>query len=64
MYTYTSLGGALRGLAAAGPHELFRGVLATSLRDAPYAGLFVVCYEGIKNHVGASLSSLLSSLCR
>lgn len=28
--------------------ELFRGFLATSLRDAPYAGLFVVFYEGIK----------------
>ena len=31
-----------------GPSELFRGFLASSLRDAPYAGLFVVFYEAIK----------------
>ena len=31
-----------------GPSELFRGFLASSLRDAPYAGLFVVFYEAVK----------------
>ena len=37
-----------------GPSELFRGFLASSLRDAPYAGLFLVFYEGIK-HDAASI---------
>lgn len=31
-----------------GPSELMRGFVASSLRDAPYAGLFVVVYEGLK----------------
>jgi len=31
-----------------GPSELMRGFVASSLRDAPYAGLFVVVYEGVK----------------
>ncbi|KAF8876248.1 mitochondrial carrier [Infundibulicybe gibba] len=48
MYAYESLGGAVRGLVSAGPSVLLRGFVASSLRDAPYAGLFVVCYEGIK----------------
>lgn len=37
-----------------GPSELFRGFLASSLRDAPYAGLFLVSYEAIK-HEAASI---------
>ncbi len=41
-------------IARAGPPELFRGFLASSLRDAPYAGLFLVFYEAIK-HDAASL---------
>ena len=36
-------------ITRSGPHELLRGFLASSLRDAPYAGLFVVFYEGIKH---------------
>lgn len=38
----------------AGPSELFRGVVATSLRDAPYAGLFVLCYEQLKSEICTS----------
>ena len=38
----------LRSIVRGGPSELFRGFLASSLRDAPYAGLFVVFYEAIK----------------
>ena len=37
-----------------GPSELFRGFLASSLRDAPYAGLFLVFYEATK-HEAASI---------
>ncbi|KAJ7283271.1 solute carrier family 25 member 38 [Mycena rebaudengoi] len=48
MYAYTSLSGAFFSIARQGPSELFRGFLASSLRDAPYAGIFVVLYEGIK----------------
>ena len=44
----------MRSIARGGPSELFRGFLASSLRDAPYAGLFVVFYEGIK-HDAASI---------
>ncbi len=32
-----------------GPSEIFRGAVASSLRDAPYAGIFVVFYEHIKS---------------
>ena len=39
----------------AGPSELFRGVVATSLRDAPYAGLFVLCYEQMKSEICTSI---------
>jgi len=39
-----------------GPSELFRGFLASSLRDAPYAGLFVVFYEAIKYEAASVVS--------
>ncbi|KAF8966399.1 mitochondrial carrier [Flammula alnicola] len=48
IYAYESLSGALISITRQGPSELLRGFLASSLRDAPYAGLFVVFYEGIK----------------
>lgn len=48
MYAYESLSGALISITRQGPSELLRGFLASSLRDAPYAGLFIVFYEGIK----------------
>ncbi|KAF9498247.1 mitochondrial carrier [Pleurotus eryngii] len=48
MYAYESLTGAFQSISRQGPSEFFRGVLASSLRDAPYAGLFVVFYEAIK----------------
>jgi hypothetical protein len=46
----------MRSITRAGPSELFRGFLASSLRDAPYAGLFVVFYEGIKHEAASVLS--------
>ncbi|KAG6915464.1 hypothetical protein DXG01_011331, partial [Tephrocybe rancida] len=48
IYAYESLTGALVSITRQGPSELLRGFLASSLRDAPYAGLFIVFYEGIK----------------
>ena len=45
-------------LVQQGPSELLRGFLASSLRDAPHAGLFVVFYEAIKRET--SISSLFS----
>ncbi|KAH0839532.1 solute carrier family 25 member 38 [Lanmaoa asiatica] len=47
-FAYRSLTGSLRSIARAGPSELLRGFVASSLRDAPYAGLFVLLYEAIK----------------
>jgi solute carrier family 25 protein 38 len=48
IYAYQSFSGALVSITRQGPSELLRGFLASSLRDAPYAGLFIVFYEGIK----------------
>ncbi|KAJ6543924.1 mitochondrial carrier [Mycena capillaripes] len=55
MYAYSSLTGAFLSIARLGPSELFRGFLASSLRDAPYAGIFVVLYEGIKRQSASIL---------
>ncbi|KAF9030697.1 mitochondrial carrier, partial [Hymenopellis radicata] len=56
MYAYPSLFQALRGMKRA---ELFRGFLASSLRDAPYAGLFVVFYESIKRDLPSTWNSTI-----
>ncbi|KAJ8085898.1 hypothetical protein PM082_004717 [Marasmius tenuissimus] len=48
IYTYETLSGAFISILRLGPSELLKGFLATSLRDAPYAGLFVVFDEGFK----------------
>ncbi|KAG1724771.1 solute carrier family 25 member 38 [Suillus lakei] len=48
LHAYRSLSGSLLSIARMGPPELMRGFVASSLRDAPYAGLFVVIYESIK----------------
>lgn len=61
LYAYNSLFGALRSIIRAGPSELFLGFIPSALRDAPYAGLFVVFYERIKhetNRLVPSTSSL------
>ncbi|KAF7433592.1 hypothetical protein PC9H_005553 [Pleurotus ostreatus] len=65
MYAYESLTGAFRSISRQGPSEFFRGVLASSLRDAPYAGLFVVFYEAIKRetlYMFPSMSSTQSAV--
>jgi len=48
IYAYQSFSGALISITRQGPSELLRGFFASSLRDAPYAGLFIVFYEIIK----------------
>jgi hypothetical protein len=65
MYAYQSLTGGFLSIARLGPSELFRGFFASSLRDAPYAGIFIVLYEGIKRQSGELVflqASLLSTL--
>ncbi|KAI0276992.1 mitochondrial carrier [Russula aff. rugulosa BPL654] len=54
LHAYGSLTSSVLSIVRAGPSELFRGFLASSLRDAPYAGLFLVSYEAIK-HDAASI---------
>lgn len=44
------------GIMRAGPSEVFRGAVASSLRDAPYAGIFVVFYEHIKSTMCKSIT--------
>ncbi|KAI7356901.1 Solute carrier family 25 member [Hortaea werneckii] len=54
-YSYTSLGGAARDIwAKEGFRGFFAGFGATAVRDAPYAGLYVLIYEQAK----ARLASL------
>ncbi|PVF98379.1 mitochondrial carrier [Serendipita vermifera] len=51
-YSYKSIPQAVVSLAREGPRMLFQGFTATALRDAPYAGIFLVVYEGCKQHLG------------
>jgi len=52
-YAYTSLFGAAKDvLARDGPKGFFAGFGATAVRDAPYAGLYVLFYEESKVRLG------------
>jgi len=52
-YSYTSLASAARDiLATNGLRGFFAGFGATAVRDAPYAGLYVVFYEQAKSQLG------------
>ncbi|KAI0295381.1 mitochondrial carrier [Multifurca ochricompacta] len=57
LHNYASLMSSVRSIIRAGPSDLFRGFLASSLRDAPNAGLFLVLYEGIKHEAGSLIPS-------
>lgn len=63
MYAYQSLTGALTSIIRAGPSEIFRGFSASALRDAPYAGLFLMFYEGIKRETGKHEHSIQAYVC-
>lgn len=53
LYAYRTLLGAGRDIVAReGPRGLFAGFGATAVRDAPYAGLYVVFYEAGKRRLG------------
>lgn len=54
-FAYRSLAGSLRSIVRMGPKELMRGFVASSLRDAPYAGLFVLFYELVKQESSKSM---------
>nr|KAJ3401356.1 hypothetical protein HK105_004500 [Polyrhizophydium stewartii] len=62
LYNYTSLWGAMSSIAR---HEglpgFFRGFGATALRDAPYAGVYVLFYESLKTAVAAGFMGGLSA---
>jgi solute carrier family 25 protein 38 len=50
---YHSLAGAFRSLfTSGGVRGLFQGFTATAVRDAPYAGIYVVFYEKCKELAG------------
>ncbi|KAI9656862.1 MAG: hypothetical protein M1821_003501 [Bathelium mastoideum] len=54
LYHYGSLAGAARDIVRAeGVGGLFKGWGATAVRDAPYAGLYVVFYEESKRRLAA-----------
>ncbi|KAG7292129.1 hypothetical protein NEMBOFW57_002162 [Staphylotrichum longicolle] len=54
LYAYTSLAGAARDIfAREGARGFFAGYGATAIRDAPYAGLYVVFYEQSKKRLSA-----------
>ncbi|TFY79380.1 hypothetical protein EWM64_g4629 [Hericium alpestre] len=55
IYAYDSLASSFASIVRSGPSGLFRGFVASSMRDAPYAGLFIVCYEGIKREASSAL---------
>lgn len=49
MYHYTSLSGGIKSIwQTEGLNGFFRGFTATCIRDAPYAGLYVLFYEQCK----------------
>ncbi|KAL2218161.1 mitochondrial carrier protein [Thermoascus aurantiacus ATCC 26904] len=57
-YAYRSLYGAARDIVRSeGVRGLFSGFGATAVRDAPYAGLYVVFYEQSKWHLSALFDS-------
>jgi solute carrier family 25 protein 38 len=63
-YSYTSLAGAARDIIRTeGPRGFFAGFGVTAVRDAPYAGLYVLIYEQAKAKLGnlTSGSSLATS---
>ncbi|KAI0695723.1 solute carrier family 25 member 38 [Cytidiella melzeri] len=57
LHNYQSLPAAFRSLVRGGPSELFLGFWPSAMRDAPYAGLFIVFYEGVKYEMSHLLPS-------
>ncbi|TDL29024.1 mitochondrial carrier [Rickenella mellea] len=59
IYQYQSFPRAFASILRSGPSELLKGAIPSAMRDAPYAGIFVACYEVIKRETG-SLSAQTS----
>lgn len=58
-YAYTSMASAAKDIVAKeGPRGFFAGFGATAVRDAPYAGLYVLIYEQAKVRLGALSSTV------
>lgn len=58
-YSYSSLAGAAKDIVAKeGMRGFFAGFGATAVRDAPYAGLYVLIYEQAKSQIGALSSAV------
>ncbi|KAI1614893.1 MC family mitochondrial carrier protein [Exophiala viscosa] len=58
LYAYKSIASASRSIyASEGLRGFFSGFGATAVRDAPYAGLYVVFYEACKTRLNKILSS-------
>jgi solute carrier family 25 protein 38 len=58
LYNYKSIGSASRSIyAGEGLKGFFSGFGATAVRDAPYAGLYVVFYEASKTYLNRLLSA-------
>ena len=58
LYAYKSIASASRSIyASEGLRGFFSGFGATAVRDAPYAGLYVVFYEACKTRLNKLLSS-------
>ncbi|KAF8516025.1 solute carrier family 25 member 38 [Hysterangium stoloniferum] len=61
LYAYRSLWEAFSSLIKSGPSQLFRGAAASVMRDAPYAGLFLMTYEHLKHESGILFNPLTNS---
>lgn len=58
MYSYSSVLSAARDIRGTeGLRGFFSGFGATAIRDAPYAGMYVLFYEMLKTHIGGMVSS-------
>ena len=57
---YRTILGGLQAMRRRGASELFKGVVPSAIRDAPYAGLFITLYEVIKRNTGLPLSPYIS----
>ena len=58
MYSYSNIADATRNIwCREGMQGFFRGYGATALRDAPYAGLYVVFYEQCKRRLSTGYST-------
>lgn len=61
MYNYNSMYEGFEGIYASSPttpgsyRNFFKGTVATLARDCPYAGIYVLFYEGFKNEVFPSI---------